>query len=244
MRARPLFLRTVFQINFFGFPNRTVKTQIQKRISQRRNPFSDFAYDCRSEMRILKSKSRFPNRTHPKNNHAFFLRSFVLVVCLFVCIFVFSLQPQATFLRRDSFTRYWISPTQSECRRDDWTFSCPHSLALCLSHSRQAPLCLCGGERPQAALELSVFTRVFWEELILILIFPLPYLFQLQSAGRWSWLDLVCGRAVEHVACCAHHQPKRRTLYHAATRTAGENEKINSHQVIRISVLTNHGDFR
>ena len=89
MRARPLFLRTVFQINFFGFPNRTVKTQIQKRISQRRNPFSDFACDCRSEMRILKSKSRFPNRTHPKNNHAFFLRSFVLVVCLFVCLCVF-----------------------------------------------------------------------------------------------------------------------------------------------------------
>ena len=38
-------------------------------------------------MRILKSKSRFPNRTHPKNNHAFFLRSFVLVVCLFVCVY-------------------------------------------------------------------------------------------------------------------------------------------------------------
>ena len=47
---------------------------------------------CRSEMRILKSKSRFPNRTHPKNKRAFFLRSFVLVVCLFVCLyFVFSL---------------------------------------------------------------------------------------------------------------------------------------------------------
>ena len=89
VRARPLFLRTDFQINFFGFPNRTVKTQIQKQISQRRNPFSDFAYDCRSEMRILKSKSRFPNRTHPKNKRAFFLRSFVLVVCLFVCFFVF-----------------------------------------------------------------------------------------------------------------------------------------------------------
>ena len=89
VRARLLFLRTVFQINFFGFPNRTIKTQIQKQISQRRNPFSDFAYDCRSEMRILKSKSRFPNRKHPKNKHAFFPRSFVLVVCLFVCLFAF-----------------------------------------------------------------------------------------------------------------------------------------------------------
>ena len=37
-------------------------------------------------MRILNCKSRFPNRTHPKNSHAFFLRSFVLVVCLFVCL--------------------------------------------------------------------------------------------------------------------------------------------------------------
>ena len=42
-RGRPLFLRTVFQI-LFRIPNRMVKTDI----------------------RILKSKSRFPNRTHPK----------------------------------------------------------------------------------------------------------------------------------------------------------------------------------
>ena len=43
-RTRPLFLRTVFQILF--------------RISH-----SDFAFDCKSEIRILKSKFRFPNRT-------------------------------------------------------------------------------------------------------------------------------------------------------------------------------------
>jgi len=78
VRARPLLLRTVFQIIFFGFPNRTVKTQIQKQISQRRNPFSH-----------------------------------------------------------------------------------PHSLAPCLSHSRHTSLSLCGGEWPQAALELSVFISVF-----------------------------------------------------------------------------------
>ena len=46
-----------------GFPNQTVKMKIQKQISQLWNPFSDFAFDCKSEIRILKSKSRFPNRT-------------------------------------------------------------------------------------------------------------------------------------------------------------------------------------
>ena len=40
--------------------------EIQKQIPQRWNPFSDFAFDCKSEIRILKSKSRFPNRTHPQ----------------------------------------------------------------------------------------------------------------------------------------------------------------------------------
>ena len=65
VHARPLFLRTVFQI-LFRISNRTVKRKIQKQILQRWNPFSDFAFDCKSEIRILKSKSRFPNRTHPK----------------------------------------------------------------------------------------------------------------------------------------------------------------------------------
>ena len=65
-RARPLFLRTVFK-SFFGFPNPTVKMKIQEQISQRWNPFSDFAFDCKPEIRILRSKSRFPNRMHPNN---------------------------------------------------------------------------------------------------------------------------------------------------------------------------------
>ena len=63
--ARPLFLRTVFQI-LFRISQSNGKKEIQKQISQRWNPFSDFAFDCKSEIRILKSKSRFPNRTHPK----------------------------------------------------------------------------------------------------------------------------------------------------------------------------------
>ena len=29
------------------------------------NPFLDFAFDFKSEIRILKSESRFPNRMHP-----------------------------------------------------------------------------------------------------------------------------------------------------------------------------------
>ena len=40
------------------------KKEIQKQISQRSNPLLDFAFYC--VIRILKSKSRFPNRTHPK----------------------------------------------------------------------------------------------------------------------------------------------------------------------------------
>ena len=48
-----------------GFPNWTVKRKIQNQIFRRWNPVSDIAFDCKSEIRILKSKSRFPNRIHP-----------------------------------------------------------------------------------------------------------------------------------------------------------------------------------
>ena len=63
-RARPLFLRTVFQI-LFRISQSNGKKKIQKHISQHWNPFSDFAFDNKSEMRILNSKSRFPNRKQP-----------------------------------------------------------------------------------------------------------------------------------------------------------------------------------
>ena len=62
-RARPLSLRTVSFKSLFGSNG---KKEIQKQIFQRWNPFSDFAIYCKFEIRILKSKSRFPNRTHPK----------------------------------------------------------------------------------------------------------------------------------------------------------------------------------
>ena len=63
-RARPLFLQTVFKI-LFRISQSNGKMKIQKQTSQPWNPFSDFAFDCKSEIRILKSYSRFPTRTHP-----------------------------------------------------------------------------------------------------------------------------------------------------------------------------------
>ena len=47
-------LKDSFSNLFFGFPNRTVKMKIQKQVSQRWNPFSDFAFDCKTEIRIFK----------------------------------------------------------------------------------------------------------------------------------------------------------------------------------------------
>ena len=174
VRARLLFLRTVFQINFFGFPNRTIKTQIQKQISQRRNPFSDFAYDCRYEMRILKSKSRFPNRKHPKNKHAFFPRSFVLVVCLFVvCLhFVFfsiatDHSPPQRFSHALLDFRYakWVQARKQNIFAPALTRAMPLSLSPYLFE----PL----WRREAASSPWAVcLHKCFWEELILILIFP------------------------------------------------------------------------
>ena len=59
-RARPLFLRTVFQILFriSQSNGKNEKTDISA-------SKSIFAFDCKSEILILKSKSRLPNRTHP-----------------------------------------------------------------------------------------------------------------------------------------------------------------------------------
>ena len=63
-RARRLFLGTVFQF-LFQISQSHGKKEIQKQIFQHWNPLWDFAFDCKSEIRILKSKSRFPNPTHP-----------------------------------------------------------------------------------------------------------------------------------------------------------------------------------
>ena len=62
------------------------KKEMQKQISQHWNPaFSGFAFDCKSEVRILKSKSSFSRRTHPKiilysnaNKIHFYFKGFLL----------------------------------------------------------------------------------------------------------------------------------------------------------------------
>ena len=51
-RARPLFLTTVFQI-LLRISQSNSKNENQKQISQRWNPFSDFPFDCKSEIWIL-----------------------------------------------------------------------------------------------------------------------------------------------------------------------------------------------
>ena len=57
----------------------------QKRICQRWNQFSDFAFDCKSEILILKSNSSFSNRKHPKSliwNWFFILMQIKLIFTL------------------------------------------------------------------------------------------------------------------------------------------------------------------
>ena len=65
-RARPLFLRTVFQI-LFRSSRKNGKRKSKNRYLSVEICFSNFAFDCNSEIRILKSKLRFPNRTQPKS---------------------------------------------------------------------------------------------------------------------------------------------------------------------------------
>ena len=59
-------LKNCLSNRFSDFPKKTERKGIQEQISQCWNPFSDFAFDCKSKIRILKSKSRFPNWTHPQ----------------------------------------------------------------------------------------------------------------------------------------------------------------------------------
>ena len=63
-RGRSLFLRTVFFKSIFSrFPYKTERKKIQGHISWRSNSCFDFAFCCKSEILISKSKSRFPNRS-------------------------------------------------------------------------------------------------------------------------------------------------------------------------------------
>ena len=61
--ARPLFLRTVFQFLFRISQSNGKKENPKTNISALK---SVFGFRVRLQIRILKSKSRFPIRTHPK----------------------------------------------------------------------------------------------------------------------------------------------------------------------------------
>ena len=65
-RARPLFVKSFFSSDFPP-PKKKKRKGMKEQISQRWNPFSDFAFDCKSEILILKSKTKFPNQTHPSS---------------------------------------------------------------------------------------------------------------------------------------------------------------------------------
>ena len=66
-RARPLLLRTVFQI-LFWISNRMVKNENTKTDISALKSVSDFPLDCKYEIQILKATSRSPNRTHPTSD--------------------------------------------------------------------------------------------------------------------------------------------------------------------------------
>ena len=66
-RARPLFLRTVFQILFPISQNKGKKGNPRSYISALK---SVIGFRVPLQIRILKSKSRFPNRTHSGSNLA------------------------------------------------------------------------------------------------------------------------------------------------------------------------------
>ena len=67
-RARPLFFKSFVSSDPPPLPKKKKKRKgMKEQISQRWNPFSDFAFDCKSEILILKSKTKFPNQTHPRS---------------------------------------------------------------------------------------------------------------------------------------------------------------------------------
>ena len=67
-----------FLKSFSGFPNGTVKMKIQKQTSQRWNPFSDFAFHCKSEIRNPKF-SIFLSHIRLKKQHSNFM--YLLKIC-------------------------------------------------------------------------------------------------------------------------------------------------------------------
>ena len=66
-RARPQFFKSFVSSDSPPPPKKKKRKGMKEQISQRWNPFSDFAFDCKSEILILKSKTKFPNQTHPSS---------------------------------------------------------------------------------------------------------------------------------------------------------------------------------
>ena len=60
---KPLFLRTVFQI-LFRISHSNGKKEIQKQMSQCLNPFSDFAFDYKSEIQTSQSNAPFVSQNN------------------------------------------------------------------------------------------------------------------------------------------------------------------------------------
>ena len=60
---KPLFLRTVFQI-LFRISHSNGKKEIQKQISRCLNPFSDFAFDYKSEIQTSQSNAPFVSQNN------------------------------------------------------------------------------------------------------------------------------------------------------------------------------------
>ena len=71
-------LKNCLSIPLSDFPKKTRKKGDLRMDISALKSVSDFAFDCESEIRSLKSKSRFPNRTHPFNLYRDYSKSLTL----------------------------------------------------------------------------------------------------------------------------------------------------------------------
>ena len=78
MRVQDRCSQELFINSFVGFSKKTRKKGDLRMDISALKSVSDFAFDCESEIRSLKSKSRFPNRTHPFNLYRDYSKSLTL----------------------------------------------------------------------------------------------------------------------------------------------------------------------
>ena len=109
-RARPLFLRTIFK-SFFGFPKKKNKKKNGKEGNPRTDisalkSVSDFAFDYKSEIRILNLSTKYKFITLPwtrRISRLYFRRSLVSGFVFprvggLKCVGIVVIEPQPTFL--------------------------------------------------------------------------------------------------------------------------------------------------